>query len=273
MAIFLQDLDQRFPIVDENGKPTDYFLRLLRGQTGELGAAVETVEDALALKADKAITLTAGTGLDGGGDLSANRTFDLADTAVTPDTYGDATNVPQITIDAQGRITAAVDVAISGGGGSGWTTIVSHNFATTPQNTLAADVTGYSQILVVGTGLVHAASVRRGLQVSVDGGANYLNTNGDYSFSDGAGARSTTAYIPAHSTATTAAREASFDILANPSGIFKPAQARQQVIPYVIENTTAAVTHVRLIGGNTTATTGTVTAGNFTAGICSVYAR
>lgn len=123
MAVFLQDLDQRFPIVDENGKPTDYFLRLLRGQTGDLADAVDTVEEALDLKADKSITLTAGTGLDGGGDLSANRTFDLADTAVTSGTYGDATNVPQITIDDQGRITDAVDVPISGGGGGGsdWT--------------------------------------------------------------------------------------------------------------------------------------------------------
>jgi len=59
-----------------------------------------------------------GTGLTGG-PITASGTIELDDTAVTPDTYGDATHVPQITIDAQGRITAATDVAISGGGGSG----------------------------------------------------------------------------------------------------------------------------------------------------------
>jgi len=42
---------------------------------------------------------------------------ELAATAVTPGAYGDATHVPAITIDADGRITAAADVAISGGGG------------------------------------------------------------------------------------------------------------------------------------------------------------
>lgn len=43
----------------------------------------------------------------------------LADTAVTPGTYGDATHVGQFAVDAKGRITAAADVAISGGGSPG----------------------------------------------------------------------------------------------------------------------------------------------------------
>lgn len=64
-------------------------------------------------------TLTAGTGLTGGGDLSADRTFDLADTAVTPTTYGSATNVGTFTVDQQGRITNALDVAIDIPGSGG----------------------------------------------------------------------------------------------------------------------------------------------------------
>jgi hypothetical protein len=59
------------------------------------------------------VEIIAGTGLDGGGNLAANVTIDLANTAVTPDTYGDATNVAQFTVDAQGRLTAAANVAIS----------------------------------------------------------------------------------------------------------------------------------------------------------------
>lgn len=41
---------------------------------------------------------------------------DLPSTAVTPGTYGDSTHVPQLTIDAAGRATAAANVAISVGG-------------------------------------------------------------------------------------------------------------------------------------------------------------
>ena len=48
-------------------------------------------------------TITAGVGLSGGGDLSADRTIDLEDTAVVAGTYNDVT----ITVDAQGRITSA----------------------------------------------------------------------------------------------------------------------------------------------------------------------
>lgn len=41
---------------------------------------------------------------------------DLPNTAVTPGTYGDATHVGQFTVDQQGRLTFAADVAISGSG-------------------------------------------------------------------------------------------------------------------------------------------------------------
>jgi len=58
-------------------------------------------------------TITAGTGLSGGGTLASNTTISLANTAVTAGTYGGNTNVAVVTIDAQGRVTSASNTAIA----------------------------------------------------------------------------------------------------------------------------------------------------------------
>ena len=52
-----------------------------------------------------------GTGLTGG-PITTTGTVSLANTAVTAGVYGNATTVSQVTVDAQGRITNAVSVAI-----------------------------------------------------------------------------------------------------------------------------------------------------------------
>jgi hypothetical protein len=59
------------------------------------------------------VNVLAGTGLSGGGALTGNVTLDLANTAITAATYGNATHVSQVTFDAQGRATSASNVAIS----------------------------------------------------------------------------------------------------------------------------------------------------------------
>lgn len=121
----LQPLVNNQPIVKSDGTPTDYFIRWAQQKQIDISGGI-TADQAQAL-IDAATAdlvpntreIIAGTGLDGGGDLSADRTIDLADTAVAPGTYGDATHSARVTIDQQGRITAASNVTISGGGGGG----------------------------------------------------------------------------------------------------------------------------------------------------------
>lgn len=54
-------------------------------------------------------TIAAGTGLSGGGDLSANRTLSLAASGVAAGTYGSGSIIPKITVDTYGRITGVVN--------------------------------------------------------------------------------------------------------------------------------------------------------------------
>ena len=58
-------------------------------------------------------TITAGTGLSGGGDLSTNRTLAIANTGVTAATYGSASQVPVIAVNAQGQATSVTNTSIS----------------------------------------------------------------------------------------------------------------------------------------------------------------
>lgn len=136
MAGEIQPLDDKFPIVDEFGKPNLYFIQWCQSRQIDITEAITLfgLEEYLLahqlqegngialtpsgnLSENPTITVRNGTALnfDGSGNLK------LADTAVTPGTYGDATHVGQFTVDQQGRITAASEVAISGGGGGGST--------------------------------------------------------------------------------------------------------------------------------------------------------
>ncbi len=90
-------------------------------QQGRLSSAANVAIDIAVANVSGAVanttTITAGTGLNGGGNLASNVTINLANTSVTAGTYGSNTQVAQITIDAQGRVTSASNVAITGGGG------------------------------------------------------------------------------------------------------------------------------------------------------------
>lgn len=117
----------------------------------------------------------AGTGMAGGGQLSADITLsiapggvdtaELASTGVTPGTYGTSTSVSRVTVDSKGRVTSAQNVAISSMGVGTVTdvsVVTANGFAgtvatstSTPAITLTTDLTG----LLKGNGTAMSAAV------------------------------------------------------------------------------------------------------------------
>lgn len=112
--------------------------------------------------------LATGVGLTGG-PITSTGTIALANTTVTPGTYGSATSVPVITIDQQGRVTSAATQAIAGGGGSRRVLIIKPENQNATTNVLdndsalffnmAANTTYFIEIFMVTT-LASSAGVR-----------------------------------------------------------------------------------------------------------------
>ena len=78
---------------------------------GQVGTVVLTAANVNAAASN--VYVVAGTGLGGGGNLEANVTVFLANTAVTAATYGDAATVAVFPVDDQGRLTAASNATIA----------------------------------------------------------------------------------------------------------------------------------------------------------------
>jgi hypothetical protein len=70
------------------------------------------------LTSERVLTPTAGQINITDGGAGGPATLSLADTAVTPGTYGDGTNIPQVTVDAKGRVTGVVSIPIVTPGGT-----------------------------------------------------------------------------------------------------------------------------------------------------------
>lgn len=116
----IQPLNGRVPIIHADGTPTPAFVQYLQERGLDINGRVTPAQVALMIEEWSAGRfVNTNLPLIGGGALSADLTLDHAASGVVANTYGDASNVPVITVDVDGHITAASTVPVSGGGGGG----------------------------------------------------------------------------------------------------------------------------------------------------------
>ena len=102
----------RAPLVDGAGRVTPEWYRFLcRTQNVGEGAYL-TVEKSTALSSQRVVEVIAGELTTNDGGPGQTYTFGLADTAVVPGPYGDASHTISVSVDGKGRLTAVASHAL-----------------------------------------------------------------------------------------------------------------------------------------------------------------
>lgn len=125
-----------------------------------------TLSGLLQNKADKTITISAGAGLSGGGNLSADRTLSLAASGISAGTY------TKVTVDVYGRVTGGTSLAAGDIPGLPWSKITSGK----PTTLSGYGITdGINSVTLSGSGNAVTAMSFSGHSLTLTKGAAFLD--------------------------------------------------------------------------------------------------
>lgn len=279
----LQPLDEKFPIVDQNGRPTIYFVRWAQQRQIDIEdsvSAAQALEIAqkfvLEFLGDHPLVAGSGIDLSPSGNIADGVTISaqvqaildqLSTTqgavlfrgaadweALAPGTAGDFLKTNGAGADPEWG-------AAGGGGGSAWTLIGSTVIAA-PTATIEFDLTGYNEVIVVIDAVTTTVTSIRNVQVSVNGGSTWITT---YNNIDANGAVGSAAFLQTTSSVSGVRSSLTRLLLAAPYIYFM----QNRNISGIIGASPNTINRVRIGAGNTSVFSNT----NMTAGTVSAFGR
>lgn len=129
--------------------------------------------------------------------------------------------------------------------------------------TVECDVTGLVELMVIGQEVVSNSSVIRAMQVSVDAGANWFTTSGNYISIGTSGTNTNQAMMQGHINGNAGARNFSFQMVNNLPGLKPLVFAQIAALNWRFEGSALPINRVRIMGssGGGGAPTGLFTGG------------
>jgi hypothetical protein len=280
----LQPLDEKFAIVDANGRPTLYFTRWAQQRQIDIGEAV-TAARALEIVQEflTAHPLIAGNGIDlaPSGDIGADVTISADVQAILDQIttthgsilYRSASAWAALAPGTAGEFLqtggAGADPAWAAGGGGGslaWTLIAATTIVGNP-TFLEFDLTGYNEIFGFASAVTTTATSRRSWQVSTNGGVSWLTGATDYAAYSSSGAISNTQLILGTDTDSALARNTLLELTLDNPRMFKI--LNRNLLSNIVTGAAAKINRLRF-GASNTVTLGTTT---LTGGVVSVWGR
>lgn len=134
----------------------------------------------------------------------------------------------------------------TGGGSAKWVALPEVPILA-PTNAVTVDVTGATDIMLLGRLLTTGVTATRGMQVSTDGGLSWLNVTGDYLNVTTTGAETATWICGHHGSPTTAARDCGGVIMALDAETGPRMVQSFSNTPALIRPLAAPITHVRCL--------------------------